>query len=135
MPKFIFLCWFFFQNALLHLHAPLLFTFESFLSSWILLEFDLIQLDREPNSLPLKFSLQYPFPSPTALHPLSLFSGEEVNMRTSQIAGSGPQNRYVYESKPSVQDHLSLDLHLLGVHQIHWRQVIYELLFIQHCMW
>ena len=47
-----------------------------------------------------------------SLHPLPLFSGEEMNMRTSQVSGSGPQNRYVYESKPSVQDHLSLDLHL-----------------------
>ncbi|KAI4300660.1 hypothetical protein L6164_034011 [Bauhinia variegata] len=50
-----------------------------------------------------------------SLHPLPLLAGEELNMRASQVvAGSAhPQNRYVYDSKPSsVQDHLSLDLHL-----------------------
>lgn len=44
---------------------------------------------------------------------LPLFAGEE--MKASQvvnIGGSGSQSRYVYESKPSVQDHVSLDLHL-----------------------
>ncbi|KAI4348805.1 hypothetical protein L6164_009482 [Bauhinia variegata] len=50
-----------------------------------------------------------------SLHPLPLFAGEEMNMRTSEVIAAGsaaPQNRYVYDSKPSVQDHVSLDLHL-----------------------
>ena len=48
-----------------------------------------------------------------SLHPpLPLFAGEDINARASQIGGSGPQNRYVYDPKPSVKDHVSLDLHL-----------------------
>ncbi|OAY40648.1 zinc finger protein 8 [Manihot esculenta] len=45
-----------------------------------------------------------------SVHPLPLFSGEE--MKHSQVGGSSTQGRYGYESKPSVQDHVSLDLHL-----------------------
>ncbi|XP_050228577.1 zinc finger protein 8 [Mercurialis annua] len=55
--------------------------------------------------------------SSTALHrdrslnPLPLFSGEEL--KPSQVVGgSSSQGRYVYEGKSSVQDHVSLDLHL-----------------------
>ncbi|KAK8486356.1 hypothetical protein V6N13_009390 [Hibiscus sabdariffa] len=50
-------------------------------------------------------------PSPS--DPLPLFAGDEL--RPSQVGGGGglsSQSRYVYESKPSVQDHVSLDLHL-----------------------
>ncbi|KAH7512357.1 zinc finger protein 8 [Ziziphus jujuba] len=48
----------------------------------------------------------------SAVHPLPLFAGEE--MKASHLGGSAAsQSRYVtYESKPSVQDHVSLDLHL-----------------------
>ncbi|KAG2683260.1 hypothetical protein I3843_10G024100 [Carya illinoinensis] len=45
-----------------------------------------------------------------SLHPLPLFAGDE--MKHSQLGGSSSQSRYVYESKASVQDHVSLDLHL-----------------------
>ncbi|KAL4339557.1 hypothetical protein GQ457_08G016790 [Hibiscus cannabinus] len=47
-------------------------------------------------------------PSPS--DPLPLFAGDEL--RPSQVGGSSSHSRYVYESKPSVQDHVSLDLHL-----------------------
>ncbi|XP_022744560.1 zinc finger protein 8-like [Durio zibethinus] len=43
-------------------------------------------------------------------HPLPLFAGDEL--KPSQGGGSSSQSRYVYESKPSLQDHVSLDLHL-----------------------
>lgn len=46
-------------------------------------------------------------------NPLPLFAGEEMNMRASRVGAAGSQNRYVYDSaKRSVQDHVSLDLHL-----------------------
>ncbi|KAF2307738.1 hypothetical protein GH714_031332 [Hevea brasiliensis] len=45
-----------------------------------------------------------------SVHPLPLFAGEEL--KPSQVSGSSSQGRYGYESKPSVQDHVSLDLHL-----------------------
>ncbi|XVF07413.1 hypothetical protein REPUB_Repub06bG0136600 [Reevesia pubescens] len=47
-------------------------------------------------------------------HPLPLFAGDELKPSSQVVAvgGSSSQNRYVYESKPSVQDHVSLDLHL-----------------------
>ncbi|KAE9590103.1 putative transcription factor C2H2 family [Lupinus albus] len=38
-------------------------------------------------------------------HPLPLFSGEEINIRASQVGVSGSQNRYVYDSSKS--DHIS----------------------------
>ncbi|XP_061346340.1 zinc finger protein 8-like [Gastrolobium bilobum] len=49
-----------------------------------------------------------------SLHPLPLFAGEEVNTRMgpTRVGTSGSQNRYGYDSKPSVNDHVSLDLHL-----------------------
>ncbi|CAL0321521.1 unnamed protein product [Lupinus luteus] len=43
-------------------------------------------------------------------HPLPLFSGDEINIRASQVGVSGSQNRYVYDS--SKGEHVSLDLHL-----------------------
>ncbi|XVE61289.1 hypothetical protein DITRI_Ditri06bG0028000 [Diplodiscus trichospermus] len=45
-------------------------------------------------------------------HSLPLFAGDEL--KPSQVVGSGSSSssRYVYESKPNVQDHVSLDLHL-----------------------
>ncbi|KAK7285443.1 hypothetical protein RJT34_20216 [Clitoria ternatea] len=46
---------------------------------------------------------------------LPLFSDQEMNttrLGSSRIRPSGSQNRYVYDSKPSVKDHVSLDLHL-----------------------
>ncbi|XWS59290.1 hypothetical protein CRYUN_Cryun08bG0108900 [Craigia yunnanensis] len=45
-------------------------------------------------------------------HAEPLFVGDEL--KPSQVVGgdSSSQSRYVYESKPSVQDHVSLDLHL-----------------------
>ncbi|KAG5055224.1 hypothetical protein AAZX31_03G129300 [Glycine max] len=46
-----------------------------------------------------------------SLQPLPLFSGEE--MVNARIGHSGSQNRFGnYGSKPSVNDHVSLDLHL-----------------------
>ncbi|XP_022766032.1 zinc finger protein 8-like [Durio zibethinus] len=45
-------------------------------------------------------------------HPLPLFAGDELKPSQGVGGGSSSQNRYVYESKPSVQDHVSLDLHL-----------------------
>ncbi|XP_041026314.1 zinc finger protein 8 [Juglans microcarpa x Juglans regia] len=45
-----------------------------------------------------------------SLHPLPLFAGDEL--KPSHVGGSSSQSRYVYESKASVQDHVSLDLHL-----------------------
>ncbi|XP_027353144.1 zinc finger protein GIS-like [Abrus precatorius] len=51
-----------------------------------------------------------------SLYPLPLFAGEQMkNARvvgSSRVGASGSQNRYVYDSKPSVKDHVSLDLHL-----------------------
>ncbi|OMO68860.1 putative nucleic acid binding protein [Corchorus olitorius] len=44
-------------------------------------------------------------------HQLPLFAGDEFKP-SSVAGGSSSQSRYVYESKPSVQDHVSLDLHL-----------------------
>ncbi|XP_028808706.1 zinc finger protein GIS-like [Neltuma alba] len=58
------------------------------------------------------------FNSDRSLNPLPSFAGgEDINMRTSslQLGGSAStlQNRYVvHDSKPGVQDHVSLDLHL-----------------------
>ncbi|GAV63988.1 hypothetical protein CFOL_v3_07506 [Cephalotus follicularis] len=46
-----------------------------------------------------------------SLNPLPLFAGDEL--KPSQVVGgSSSQTRYVYDSKPNVQDHVSLDLHL-----------------------
>ncbi|XWS43271.1 hypothetical protein CRYUN_Cryun16bG0088700 [Craigia yunnanensis] len=49
---------------------------------------------------------------PSSSHPLPLFAGDEL--KPSQVVGGGSssQSLYVYESKPSMQDHVSLDLHL-----------------------
>ncbi|KAL6337026.1 hypothetical protein AAG906_036340 [Vitis piasezkii] len=45
-------------------------------------------------------------------HPLPLFAGDDLKP-SSHVGGSTSQSRYVYEStKPGVQDHVSLDLHL-----------------------
>ncbi|XVF75955.1 hypothetical protein PTKIN_Ptkin13bG0228800 [Pterospermum kingtungense] len=51
--------------------------------------------------------------SSSSSHPLPLFAGDDLKP-TSHVVGSGSssQSRYVYESKPSLQDHVSLDLHL-----------------------
>ena len=51
-------------------------------------------------------------PTARSMHPLPLFAGDELKPSHPQIAGSSSQSRYVYESKASVADHLSLDLHL-----------------------
>ncbi|GMJ02283.1 zinc finger protein 8 [Hibiscus trionum] len=53
--------------------------------------------------------------SASSSHPSPFFAGDELN--PSQVVGGGgggssSQSLYVYESKPSVQDHVSLDLHL-----------------------
>ncbi|KAL6986972.1 hypothetical protein U1Q18_012732 [Sarracenia purpurea var. burkii] len=45
-------------------------------------------------------------------HPLPLFANDELMNPQSMIGGSGSQSRYGYEAKSSVQDHVSLDLHL-----------------------
>ncbi|XVE96154.1 hypothetical protein REPUB_Repub02eG0197100 [Reevesia pubescens] len=52
--------------------------------------------------------------SSSSSHPLPLFAGDELKPSSQVVAaaGSSSQSRYVYESKPSVQDHVSLDLHL-----------------------
>ncbi|KAE8125313.1 hypothetical protein FH972_020137 [Carpinus fangiana] len=47
-----------------------------------------------------------------SVHPLPLFSGDELKPGSLQVGGSTSQSRYVYEQKTSVQDHVSLDLHL-----------------------
>ena len=47
-----------------------------------------------------------------SMHPLPLFAGDELKPSHSQVGGSTSQSRYVYESKASVADHVSLDLHL-----------------------
>ncbi|TKY62513.1 Zinc finger protein 8 [Spatholobus suberectus] len=50
-----------------------------------------------------------------SLHPLPLFAAEEMvnaRMGPSRVGPSGSQNRFVYDPKPSVNDHVSLDLHL-----------------------
>lgn len=49
----------------------------------------------------------------SSLHPLPLFAGQEL--KSSQVGGgTSSQGRYGYHesTKPSVQDHVSLDLHL-----------------------
>ncbi|KAJ8754549.1 hypothetical protein K2173_005710 [Erythroxylum novogranatense] len=46
----------------------------------------------------------------SSVHPLPLFAGEELKSSTG--GGSSSQGRYGYESKASVQDQVSLDLHL-----------------------
>ncbi|GMJ12013.1 zinc finger protein 8 [Hibiscus trionum] len=51
----------------------------------------------------------------SSTHPLPLFAGDELKPSPSHgvVGGSNSQSRgYVYESKPSVNDHVSLDLHL-----------------------
>ncbi|XP_054785404.1 LOW QUALITY PROTEIN: zinc finger protein 8-like [Prosopis cineraria] len=45
-------------------------------------------------------------------HPLPLLAGDEINVGAPQVVGSASQNRLVYDSKPGVHDHVSLDLHL-----------------------
>ncbi|KAK8590277.1 hypothetical protein V6N13_089038 [Hibiscus sabdariffa] len=49
-------------------------------------------------------------------HPLPLFSADALKPPSQVMAGgaggSTPQDRYVHEPKPRVQDHVSLDLHL-----------------------
>lgn len=50
----------------------------------------------------------------SSLHPLPLLVGDEM-MKRSQASSSnndGSQGRYVYDAKASMQDHVSLDLHL-----------------------
>lgn len=49
----------------------------------------------------------------SSIQPLPLFAGDD-GMKPSQGSNSNgsSQGRYVYEAKPSMQDHLSLDLHL-----------------------
>ncbi|KAJ6330650.1 hypothetical protein OIU76_009279 [Salix suchowensis] len=46
-----------------------------------------------------------------SMHPLPLFAGEELKPSPAGTDSSS-QGRYGYDSKPSVQDHVSLDLHL-----------------------
>ncbi|OWM82638.1 zinc finger protein 8-like [Punica granatum] len=55
----------------------------------------------------------------SSLHPLPLFAGDDLMKPSSvQAASNGnscdtsSQGRYVYDAKPSMQDHVSLDLHL-----------------------
>ncbi|KAK8542134.1 hypothetical protein V6N13_137294 [Hibiscus sabdariffa] len=53
----------------------------------------------------------------SSTHPLPLFAGEELKPPSQVVVGAGggsssQSRRYVYESKPSVNDHVSLDLHL-----------------------
>ncbi|KAG8501100.1 hypothetical protein CXB51_003186 [Gossypium anomalum] len=53
--------------------------------------------------------------SSSSSHPLPLFAGDELKPPSQVVAGGGgssSQSRYVYESKPRLQDHVSLDLHL-----------------------
>ncbi|KAK8531884.1 hypothetical protein V6N13_131241 [Hibiscus sabdariffa] len=53
----------------------------------------------------------------SSTHPLPLFAGDELKPPSQVVVGAGggsssQSRRYVYESKPSVNDHVSLDLHL-----------------------